>query len=241
MRAKGYEIRVGIFVFIGLIILITIIFSIGDIYFYKPGYHLSAVFGFVNGIEEGSPVRLAGVDIGEVEIVDIFRDKTTQSTMAKVSMWIKKKVSIEKDAELYINTLGLFGEKYIEIIPGTQEMGFLKDGDLVKGRDPVSVERFYEQLEKLSKVVTETFEGINDIVGDQEVRGGFKDTIKDSKELVAELRKLSQTTQSVMERIEKGQGTIGKLVSDDKLYKDISEMIEDLKKNPWKLFQRPKK
>ncbi|MBU1868969.1 MAG: MCE family protein, partial [Candidatus Omnitrophica bacterium] len=68
------ELKVGAFVFIGLLILSFFILSIGGVKTWSSGYKVDFVFGFVNGIKDGAPVRYAGVDVGAVQDIKIFFD-----------------------------------------------------------------------------------------------------------------------------------------------------------------------
>ena len=153
MSVKTIELKVGIFILIGITIFFIIVFSIGDIYFIKPGYRVKVLFNFANGLAESAPVRLAGVNVGQVEGLDIIYDKDNRSK-AMVSMWAKTGAKIEEDSEITINTLGLLGEKYVEIFPGTPGKRLLKDGDEVVGHDPISMEKITENLKDLSDSVT---------------------------------------------------------------------------------------
>lgn len=162
MNGRGLELKVGMFIFIGLIILFIIVFSIGDFYIFERGYTVKTVFGFVNGIAESAPVRLAGVDIGEVEKIEVFYDEEEGKTKVALYAWIRQNTKIEKDAMAHINTLGLLGEKYLEITPGTAGAGFLKDGDGIKGDDPVSVEALTNDMRKLVDSTTVIVDRLKD-------------------------------------------------------------------------------
>ena len=59
---KNFELKVGIFVFIGIVMLFIIVFSIGKVYIFQPGYHIRVLFNFAGGLGDAAPVRLAGVD-----------------------------------------------------------------------------------------------------------------------------------------------------------------------------------
>jgi ABC-type transporter Mla subunit MlaD len=61
------EFKVGFFVFIGLIILMIFVFSIGSFRTWASGYRVNFIYNFVNGIKVGAPVRFSGVDAGEIE------------------------------------------------------------------------------------------------------------------------------------------------------------------------------
>jgi len=161
MKPIEFEVRIGVFVLIGIIILIVIIFSIGD-FFFKPGYYLYVILTFANGVQESAPVRLAGVEVGELKEAGVFKDETGQ-TKVKLHIWVMSEAKVEKDAKVCINTLGLIGEKYVEIIPGTPGSEILKDGDTVIGTDSISVEQItrkgYDVAVKLEKVV-DSFDSI---------------------------------------------------------------------------------
>jgi len=196
---KLFELKVGVFTLIGIIILFVIVFSIGDIHIIKPGYHIKVRFNFASGIGPSAPVRLAGVGIGQVDGIRVFHDEKDKRTKVELKAWIQDGTRIEEDAETTINTLGLLGEKYLEISPGTPGKNFLKDNAVITGHDPVPMEKITENLYKLS------------------------DSIK-----------------VILDRLKNGEGTIGKLLTDDKIYKDLEAFAEDIKKHPWKLLSKPR-
>jgi len=149
------EVKIGLFVFVGLILLTIITFSIGD-FFFKPGYNINVILGFANGVQESAPVRLAGIEVGEVKEAAVFKDKEGK-TKIKLKLWLTNDAKVERDAKILINTLGLIGEKYVEIIPGTPSSPLLKNDEVTVGYDSVSVEQMtkkgYEIAVKLEKVI----------------------------------------------------------------------------------------
>ncbi len=150
---KSFELKVGIFIMIGVAILFLIVFSVGDVKFSKTGYRIKVVFNFANGIGGTAPVRLAGVGVGQVQGIKIVRDDKTGKTKAELAVWINDNVKIESDAVVTINTLGLLGEKYLEIFPGSPESPALRPNDVLIGKDPVPMEKFTEDLAKLTESV----------------------------------------------------------------------------------------
>jgi len=149
-----FELKVGIFIAIGISILLIIIFSIGDVYLLQKGYHIKIVFNFVNGISESAPVRLAGVNVGKIDKIDIFRDKDNKKTKVQLTAWIENEdIKIERDSIAIINTLGLLGEKYLEIFPGDQGDDVLKNMDVIIGEDPIATEYL---TRKASEVIEST-------------------------------------------------------------------------------------
>ncbi len=153
-KSLSFEVKVGMFILVGLVILILMIFSIGDIYFIRPGYHLKVTFNFANGIAMNAPVRLAGIEIGEIDGIKIYYDPREERTKVEISAWIKKNdMLIESDSKAVINTLGMLGEKYLEIYPG-QNKDFLKEGCMLAGKDPVSMEDMTFQIKQVADSIT---------------------------------------------------------------------------------------
>ena len=195
---KVFELKVGIFILIGIAILFFIVFSVGDINLSKTGYEIKVLFNFANGIGPSAPVRLAGVGIGQIRGIHIIHDKDNK-TKAELTVWIQADARIEEDAVVTINTLGLLGEKYLEIFPGTAGKPILKSNGTIIGKDPVPMEK-----------VTENLANLSDSVG------------------------------SIVDKIKRGEGTVGKLLTDDSVYNNLEAFTADIKKHPWKLLSKPR-
>lgn len=219
-KTKKVELKVGIFVFIGLIILVIFVLMIGDFRIINPGYEFKISFGFANGVKTSAPVRLAGVEAGEVKGIEISYDEKTKKPLVLLDVWVKKDAKIPVDSRVWVNMLGLLGEKYIEIIPGQNYENLLTEGSLIKGEDPISI----QELTDLSREIAIQVGG----------------TVEDVAVTLNKLNTALDSLNLVLANVERGDGTIGKLFFDDSLYNNIEEMFGDLKKHPWKLLYRPK-
>ncbi|MDD5568044.1 MAG: MlaD family protein [Candidatus Omnitrophica bacterium] len=193
------EMKVGIFVFVGLVILVFFVLSIGGVKTWASGYKVNFIFSFVNGVKTGAPVRFAGVDSGVVKSIKIFHAPKSLAAKVRVTCWVNKNVSIPLDSKVWVNTLGLLGEKYIEIMPGNDYSKFLAEGEDLAGEDPLPM---------------------NDIM-------------KTAKNITDNLN-------TGIQRIINKEGTVGKLLYDDKIYNELEATITDIRKNPWKLFWKTK-
>ena len=230
---SSFELKVGIFIFIGIVILSVIVFSIGNFYTLKRGYELNILFSFANGISVGAPVRYAGVEVGEVQDIEVYFDEKENVPMVRLLVWASQNTWVNEDSGANINTLGLLGEKYLEITPGTRESRLLQKGETLRGYDPVSTEELTRETQETLAKVDSMIDSLNKVVGDE----GFRESVKNTE---ANLELLSTDFRGVLALAKDGDGTIGRLLSDDKLYKDIDDMILDIKKHPWKLLYRPK-
>lgn len=163
-KKSRIELAVGIFIIIGLGVLVLFVFFISDFQLIKAGYKFNVVFGFANGIKLGAPARLAGVDVGEVKDIAIFRDPGTGKTKAKIRVWIQEDTRVPVDSQMWINTLGLLGEKYLEIMPGKNYELTVKENDTIQGKDPVPMEEITEETKKLVLKIEETVDSLNEVL-----------------------------------------------------------------------------
>lgn len=88
------------------------------------GYHLTARFSRIDGVQTGSDVRLSGVAIGKISDVQID-PKTYQAIL---TLDIEHRIKLPKDSSAEIISGGLLGSKYIALVPGGDDE-FLKPGD----------------------------------------------------------------------------------------------------------------
>ncbi|MFH1061532.1 MAG: MlaD family protein [Candidatus Omnitrophota bacterium] len=249
MRALSIEFKVGVFVVVAIVLLSMIVFQIGGINIFGANmYKLSVIFDFVGGVAKDAPVHVAGVAVGDVKDVEIFYNTEKKKTQVRLVLLIRKQVKIPKDSVASINTLGILGEKYVEIVPGEERDNFLTEDDFIIGNNPV-------QLEKLT-------ESLVDIVGDQTVRDSLKESFYNVRIATENLRQASELLNETIADVKSGKGTIGKLINDDSIYNQteamvvnlnikldktvtdlnfsLNELVSDLKSHPWKLLQRPK-
>lgn len=193
------ELKVGIFVFIGLVVMVTFVLLIGDFKTWTSGYRLKFFFNFANGVKVGAPVRFCGVDAGEVKDINFIFLPEEQRTRVEIVGWVKKDVKVPVDSTVWVNTLGLLGEKYIEIMPGKNYEHFLAQDEALAGNDPIPM---------------------------HEVAQLARDIASDIDESIV--------------KIKNKEGTLGKLLYDDALYKELEALLADIRRNPWKLFIKTK-
>lgn len=135
------ELKVGIFVFIGLVIFVLFILFIGGFKTWSSGYKISINFNFVNGVKIGAPVRFAGVDAGEIKKIYIEYLPDVNKTNIRLEAWLRSNIKVPVDSTVLVNTLGLLGEKYVEIMPGDNYAQCLTDGQNLAGIDPMPMDK----------------------------------------------------------------------------------------------------
>lgn len=222
-RNERLEMKVGLFIGIGIFVMFFIVFSISDIYLLGEGYNIRVLFDYVNGIDNDSPVRLAGVHVGEVKDVSVYYDDAAGKTRVKLDVWINGNTKVEKDAVAAINTLGLLGEQYLEITPGVSKE-FLAPDEALVGKNPVNVQQQMEKITQLTK-------SIGDVMAKVERGEGTLGKLLNDDTIYNDL-------EIIFGRLSRGEGTIGKLLVEEKIYDDLEGFVSDIKAHPWRLLQK---
>lgn len=216
------ELRIGLFAIMALVIIFYTLMSLKEIQMFKLSYNVTAKFLFAEGLRPSSPVRFCGVDVGEVKDITIKDDngRPTVFVIAKIDYSAK----IPRDSYFFVNSLSLFGEKYLEISPGKTK-DYLKNNDMVVGLSP-------KPLFELTTNFDKTMEELSEFVKD----GKLKDSLGNT---LSSLEKAAGDIKDITGQVNSKQGTIGRLFYDDSLYRSLDEFIDDLKAHPWKLLYKP--
>ena len=165
--------------------------------------------------------------------MNVFYDPKSEKTVAELSVWLKGDTKVPIDSKAFVNTLGLLGEKYIEIIPGSDYTEFFREGDILMGEDPISMQEITKLGREIALKLEDSIDNVNEVIKDEQAKQDFKEVISNIKYLTGSLKE-------VMEQIEQGQGTIGRLIFDSRIADDLESFVEDIKKHPWKLLYKSK-
>jgi len=132
MKKYTLETGVGLFCLLGLLCVAYLTVKLGKMDILgSDTYRIKARFTSVNGLKPGSFVDMAGVQVGQVESINL----DTASYVAIATLKIKREVPIDEDAIATIKTSGLIGDRYIAISPGGSDH-MLKDGDTIVETEP---------------------------------------------------------------------------------------------------------
>jgi len=287
------EIKVGIFIAGTLFILAVFIFIVGDfsVLFRKPGYTLYTCFDSTAGLEKRAVVRVAGVKVGYV------KDIRLKESRAEVEFTIDYGVKIRRGSKATVASLGLVGEKYIEIFPGDKKDVY-KPGEEIEGLPSLSLDQVGTVLLSVGDEVKSLSQTLKEILGEEEPKANFRNILQnlsfftaDLKEFLGENREdldqtiggsakavqnfdqrvkkiadsidelilllkdiasenreginvnlkrikelINQTEKSLqllnesLEKINKGEGTLGKLIHQPDLYNDVERTIDETRK-----------
>ena len=127
MNKTSIEIAVGIFVLIGILCVAYLTIRLGKMELLGGHYYtLNARFQSVSGLKSGAQVEMAGVQVGQVDTIQL--DPVQQ--VAIITMKINQSVRFTDDVIASVKTSGLIGDKYIALAPGGSEQ-ILNPGDMI--------------------------------------------------------------------------------------------------------------
>ena len=130
MKRFDTELTVGIFILAGIICLGYLSVKLGSMEVMGgKGYEIYALFSNSGGLKAGSPILIAGVEVGRVKSIEL------KDYQARIVMNLDQDAQIQEDAIASIKTKGLIGEKFIEITPGGSDR-FIKPGERIRETQP---------------------------------------------------------------------------------------------------------
>ncbi|HEY8659842.1 MAG TPA: MlaD family protein [Hanamia sp.] len=137
---------VGIFIFLGLVIFILTILSLGSQKkTFERSITVKSFFDDVNGLQKGNNVWFSGVKVGTIRKVTITGDRRVEVDM---NIEEHSQQFIRKDAKAKISTDGLIGNKIIQIYGGTSKSGEIESGDLLGTEKLLSTDEMMSTLSK---------------------------------------------------------------------------------------------
>lgn len=220
------ELKVGFLIFIGILFLAGMILSIGKHQgIFQRRYELRVLMDRVSGLQVGAPVRLAGLDVGKVISIDFpegLKEKQVEITL-KIDQRVQQR--IRKDSVAHIGTLGLLGDKFVNITLGSLDQPVLRPGDYLRGSTPVDIEeiveegvRVFEDLKAISKSSREIADKIN--------RGeGTIGMMVNDPTIYFKLDEILALTRRLAVKVEDGEGTVAKLFNDPETYKNLNRLL----------------
>jgi phospholipid/cholesterol/gamma-HCH transport system substrate-binding protein len=225
-QQRWAKLRVGIVVTIAIgIVFLAIIFAGNIEKIFAPRSRIYATFTDIKGLREDAPVWFSGVEIGSVKSIKFTTEREIQT-----EMWVSTDSLkfLKQDSKANILTLGLLGDKYIEITPGSRTAAGLHAGGTITGQTTMEIQDVVrtsqESIAKISDFVNilegilkkiESGEGtLSKLLNDPSVYDNLKDTTEEFTKLIR--------------KIENGRGTISRLLNDDTLYADISSSVKDI-------------
>lgn len=236
------QFKIGLFLSGGLILILGSIFMLGaDKAFFKRYATYHAQFDQVQGLAEGSVISLAGITVGNIRSIQIVDQNLIDVTMDIDETYTSR---LTDGTKVEIRTQGALGDKYIYIIPGVKNESALKEGSVVetaKASDIMGIisERGNE-AEKIFDIINEIHhftKALNSQNRAEKIMASLDSaTTKIEKAAGATLRVAEELNggnlksslehlNSVVTKLDHGQGTLGALINDSSLHDQLKSML----------------
>ncbi len=227
MQERGIEIKVGILVLVALGIMTAFIIVMGN-FSLAEGFAFYVDFDFSGNLQKGAPVKVAGIKVGKIQAVQYMGGKVDPTTKkrvyVRVTAWVEQRVqgTIYEDAEFFVNTQGVLGEQYLEIVPGTAARKPIRAGTVHRGVNPprmdLVVARLYEVLDGVTRLLREDKETIRNLLksGTKALRtvdALLSENRPEIKKLLVSLEGFTREGSSLITTVREGLGPPAKIRS----------------------------
>jgi len=189
--------RLGLFIFLGTVLIVVSIFMIGN----KESMFVQSIiikskFNNIEGLKSGAPVRLSGYTIGSVSS-NVLSDDSVGTVIVTMRIDQELRHFIHLDSEASIQAEGLVGKKFVSITPGSADYPVADEGSFIKSKNPMNITRIME----------------------------------DSEAIIAYMKDITKDFAEIVYKVNKGNGSVGKLVNDAELYESTVQMIQSANKD----------
>lgn len=282
-KSASREVRVGLFVLIGVVAFLTALFTLTDVGTFRGRYYATTIVETAGGMRRGDPVQMRGVNIGRVTDFEMLPDGVA------VRMEIYNQYSVPEDSRVDIQSAGLLGGMIVDVQPGTSPQRVGEDqilegsvggdimasaGDLgsqaevvlgrageLLSRDNIggvgtSIDELQQVLRELSALASQqrqelssltqslrrSAEGVESATTGPQLEQAVNNVESLTTRLDAatvSLESASTSLDEVLGRIERGEGTLGRLTVDESLYDNMNDAVssirqlaEDIQANP---------
>ena len=283
-RGAYREVWVGLFVIVGVLTLLTVLFEMTNPSTFRNRYEATAVVPNASGIRKDDPVRLKGVYIGRVRSFTIVKDGVA------LHLELEKSFPIPSDSRITLQTTSFLGEISANVEPGTSSEP-LRNGGVIYGDSEQST---LQSVGGLADQAGQTLGKVEGLLSEQTV-GNVQDSARELKVLLGQLSglatqlgvlteslghsatgveraasgpELARTTkslaaaaqslqqsasaaQTILARVDRGEGSLGRLSRDDALYanandaaknlsraaNELAVLLQDIRREPKKYFK----
>lgn len=229
-QLRWYSLRVGIVVLIGLVIFVFVISVVGtEQNIFTSKYSLKVFMPNVQGLVSGAMVTLGGLKIGYVTDMEFRTREGVNGVEITLDLTTKYRGSITTSSVGQIKTIGLLGDKYIDISIGAEGEQALAENTFVPLKESFDLEAAGPQLKKALGDFTEVMGNAKRITSSIEKGEGSVGKFIKQPTVAAEMERFLRSLNGMMAAMEAKQGTLGTLVYDESLSHNITDVSANLK------------
>ena len=232
-QVKWSQLRVGITVLVATVTLFVLIFFMsGTVSPFSRKVRLRSYFENAAGLVKGAPVRVAGVDIGNVDAIHIVNFPDRKLTPVEVVMKISadRAVNVPNDSRATLSTQGVLGATFVDIDSSHASKRPVKDNDELQTTESPGISDVLKSSQGTIDKLNVILNRVDDIVAAIQNGKGSVGKIINDPELYNRANATIAQLQKLTNQVSEGKGSIGKLLYSEELYDRINDSVTKLNK-----------
>jgi phospholipid/cholesterol/gamma-HCH transport system substrate-binding protein len=224
------SLKVGLTVLIGLVIFFFFIFVVGsENNTFSETYKLKMFLENVEGLAKGSMVTLGGLKIGYVDEIDFASQNGKNGINVTISIKREYEKQVTKSSSAVIKTIGLLGDKYIDISIGQPGEHSLAENDYLPVKPSLNLDEMAENVKNALKEFSSTASEMKLVLNDINQGKGTLGKFIQNPEVYDGVNGFVQSMNSIAGAIQSRKGFLGQAIYDPSLYGQITSVTTDLK------------
>ena len=256
MSQKKQELKVGVFVLIGLVLVVFLLILFSKGVTFRPTTTLRLHAQSAGILKAHAPVEMSGVPVGSISEIELQPDAKSVTIFLK----IEKRYEIHQGARFVIEQSGFLGDQYVSIIPTTNASPVLQEGDEVSAEPPFDLQEVARGAAGFIKRIDETAQRLNDTIADVRREALNETTLSNLSASVtalhqfadaalvtagninalvltntapissalANLNTASASLTNLLGDVQSGKGLAGRAIEDRQLADNLAEMVANL-------------
>jgi phospholipid/cholesterol/gamma-HCH transport system substrate-binding protein len=225
------ELKVGTLIIAALAIVIIAVVKLGEAAsLFAERYELVTLLGNASGLREGGSVTVAGQLAGTVEHIELLPPDGDTTRNLRVIMELDESLrqQVRQDSRVKLKSLGLLGDKVLDISPGTPRYAALSAGDTVPSLPSVDYEQVIEQASTAVGDLVLLTHDLRTITEGMSRGEGTMGQLLTNRSLYDQLTATLTRVDALLARVQKPTGTLGRLMDDPALYDHLASVTVQL-------------
>lgn len=215
-QLRWSKLKVGLVITLAFLIMIVAIFFAGGIKeMFSPRIELKAQFMDAKGLRRGAPVWIFGMEVGSVKNINL---DPVHGAIVTISVDKSVQKSIKRDAQANILTMGLLGDKYIELSTGSSLAEPIHPGEMIKGGTQIEFSDIMVTVAVAIGKMGEFITKLDNLVVKMETSEGTVAKFLKDPAIYDNLNQTTKKLSLLLEDIKNSRGTMKMLMDDPSLY-----------------------
>lgn len=225
-QLRWATLKVSMVITISIIVLVLVVFFAGGLEeLFVPRAEIKAVIKDVKGLRKGAPVWVSGIEVGYVKKI---RLDPQQGTIVYLSIRKSALASLREDTSASVMTMGLLGDKFIELSPGTSEAKPINAGQFITGVPQTEITDLIEASGESLKTMNSVVKKLDSLLARIDQGEGTVAKFLADPGVYNNLKETTRSLAVIIRKIEKAHGTAELLIEDPALYHEMKKAATNL-------------